>query len=66
MCRTFCAGKLTVLLWSLFSMMIIHFFVSTLRTNLIAKTYEKPVDTNEDVLARDQKIYIPSFMGRFE
>ena len=44
--------------WSAYCLIITLFFTSNLRVNLITKTYEKPVNTKQDVLDRGTRVMI--------
>ena len=51
------AGSMTVLLWSLGGLVLMLSYVSNLRASLIAIAYEKPVDTVQDILDRDEDLW---------
>lgn len=53
-------GRALVLLWSVFSLIIVLAYSCNLRANLIAKDYEAPIKTHQDVLDRGENIYLPS------
>ena len=42
--------------WSLFIMLFIMFYLSDLRKNLIAPTYQPEINTDEDVLTYDVEV----------
>ena len=49
-------GKFVEFLWFIFGMMMIFFYTTNLRGNLIAKTYEKEIKTFQQILDRDENI----------
>ena len=40
-------------------MLINYFYQSNLRADIVSVNYEKPIDTNWDVVENDQAVYIP-------
>ena len=54
------SGKFLVLLWSFFTLIIVHSFQGNLRANLISKEFEKPITTHQDVLDRGQTVFFPT------
>ena len=57
-----------VLLWSLYSMIMVWFYTTNLRGNLISKEYEKVIKTYDDVLNLDESVpvYLPNTIGTLE
>ena len=53
------AGKLLILLWSIMGMFLNFGFNCNLRAVIIAKDYESPVNSLQDVLDRGQTPYLP-------
>lgn len=53
-------GKMLVLLWSIFALIMVQAYAGNLRANLIAMDYELPIKTHQDVLDRDENVYLPS------
>lgn len=62
----FSTGKMLVLIWSLYTMLIVLFFNSNLRTILIATQYEKPFKTLERIIELDRPTYILKEARHFE
>ena len=54
------SGKLLVLLWSIFALIMVQSYMGNLRANLIAVDYESPIKTHQDVLDKDVKVYMAS------
>lgn len=48
---------MAILLWSIFSMLLIFFYTCNLRAMLIAREYERPMETLQDVLDKNLKIH---------
>ena len=61
--RKWSAGKLLVLLWSTFSLTMILFYCSNLRVHFVTVDYESPIDTLEDVVKNNKRVYL--FQGFF-
>ncbi|XP_059091071.1 uncharacterized protein LOC131886976 [Tigriopus californicus] len=53
-------GRLVVLYWSLFAFLVVNFYTSNLRTNLIAPAYENRIDTTEDFLESGRELFVHS------
>jgi hypothetical protein len=53
-------GRILVLVWSVFTLTVLAFYLSNLRSDLMSENYEAPVDTSADVVARDQVVYMHS------
>ncbi len=53
------AGKFSVLLWSVASLLFLFFYVSNLRTVMVTIEYEAPIDTLEDVVQNGKRVWIP-------
>lgn len=53
-------------IWRLLCLLIPLYFSSNLRAQLIKPSYEKPIDTHEDMLARHQNIWIPHLINDLE
>lgn len=51
------AGKFTTLLWSIFSMVMVFFFLSNFRARLISLSLERPLQSIEDIAASEHKLY---------
>ena len=51
-------GRLMVFLWSIFAMLMVHFYQCNLRAVLVAVEFEKPIDTPVDVVERGQPVYL--------
>ncbi len=52
------AGRMVTLLWIAFSFLMNMFYACNLRAHLIVVTYEKPIDTLEDIVKNGQTVYI--------
>ncbi len=52
------AGQLSVLLWTLLSLFLILFYVSNLRAVMVTTEYEKPIDSLQDIVRNDQRVWI--------
>ncbi len=52
------AGKMVVLLWSVLSTFLAHFYTSNFRASLIAVEYEEPPTTLQNVVDRGERVYI--------
>lgn len=50
-------GRFLTLFWGLFIMMMIFFYTCNLRAILIARDYESPLETLEDVVGRGSRIF---------
>lgn len=60
------AGRFMSLLYYIFTTFFCFFIYSTLRTTLIAKTYEPPMLTNQDAAARDAGVYVMTEVSELE
>ena len=60
------SGKLAILIYSISCTFTLFFISSNLRMILIAKKYEKPMITEEDVLNRGKGVYIMWELGEFK
>ncbi|TRY79785.1 hypothetical protein TCAL_17053 [Tigriopus californicus] len=49
--------KLMTLLWSVFALLVVSFYTSNLRTNLIAPNLEPEINSHEDVLKYDMTVH---------
>ncbi|TRY79913.1 hypothetical protein TCAL_12808 [Tigriopus californicus] len=47
---TWSAGKMSALMWSVFALLVVSFYTSNLRTNLIAPSLEPEINSHEDIL----------------
>ncbi|XP_059085026.1 uncharacterized protein LOC131882025 [Tigriopus californicus] len=54
---TWSVGKLMTLLWSVFALLVVSFYTSNLRTNLIAPNLEPEINSHEDVLKYDMTVH---------
>ncbi|TRY79366.1 hypothetical protein TCAL_14786 [Tigriopus californicus] len=52
------AGKMLALLWSLFALLMVSFYMSNLRTNLIAPGLEPEINNHEDILKYDKFVHV--------
>ena len=52
-------GRLLTGFWMVFGTFIVFAFSSNLRANLVAREYEKPLRTEEDIVKRGKAVYIP-------
>ena len=60
------SGRLATLMYSIFCTFILFFMLSNLRTILIARKYEKPMVTEDDVLNRGKGVYIMNEVQEYE
>ncbi|TRY79826.1 hypothetical protein TCAL_14788 [Tigriopus californicus] len=54
---TWSAGKMSALMWSVFALLVVSFYTSNLRTNLIAPSLEPEINSHEDILKYDKFIH---------
>ncbi len=52
------SGKFVVLLWRILALFLVMCYNSNLRTHMMTETYEKPIDTLQDVVDNGKKVYI--------
>lgn len=50
-------GKFTTLLWSVFALLVVSFYTSNLRTNLIAPGLEPEINSHTDILKYDKTVH---------
>ena len=60
------SGYIMCGVWRILCLLIPLCFSSNLRAQLIKPTYEKPIETPEDMLARGQNIWIPHLINDIE
>ncbi len=53
------AGKLLAFLWTVLASFLVMFYLSNLRAHMIAVNAESPIDSPEDVLANDKRVFMP-------
>lgn len=49
------------LAWVVAALFLVQFYSCNLRANLISPSFEKPIDTMEDILERGTTLYVPSY-----
>ncbi|XP_059085838.1 uncharacterized protein LOC131882641 isoform X2 [Tigriopus californicus] len=60
---TWSAGKLATLFWSVFALLVVSFYTSNLRTNLIAPNLEPEINSHEDVLNYGKIVHIDHILS---
>ena len=59
------SGRFLLWLWILFCNFMVFFYQCNLRASLIAVSYEKPINTIEDVLERNKPMWVPTQLDVF-
>ena len=52
------AGRFAYFLWTFLSLLMTMFYTSNLRAHLITVTYEKPIDTLNDIIQNGKTVYL--------
>ncbi|XP_059084403.1 uncharacterized protein LOC131881534 [Tigriopus californicus] len=60
---TWSAGKLATLFWSVFALLVVNFYTSNLRTNLIAPNLEPEINSHEDVIRYDKTVHVDHLLS---
>ncbi|TRY79367.1 hypothetical protein TCAL_14787 [Tigriopus californicus] len=55
-------GKFATLLWSIFALLVVSFYTSNLRTNLIAPNFEPEINSHEDILKYDKIVHVDNIL----
>ncbi len=45
-------------MWQFFSLLLIMFYVSNLRAHLLRPSRESPIDTLEDIISNNKRVFI--------
>ncbi|TRY68267.1 hypothetical protein TCAL_16495 [Tigriopus californicus] len=51
-------GRFIVLLWSIFAFLMVSFYLSNLRTIIIAPAYEPRIDSTQDLIKSGRELYV--------